>query len=140
MITSLQNALNTLHQKKPLILCLTNYVTMDFTANALLAMRAAPIMSESLAEIEELIDLSQALYINIGTINFEFMERVLFAADKAHSKKIPVILDPVGAGASFIRTSSSKELLHLTDIIRGNASEIHALGGVSSTSRGVEFS
>lgn len=138
MTTSLQASLKNLHLKNPLVLCLTNYVTMDFTANALLAVRAAPLMTESLAEVEELLDLSQALYINTGTINLEFMKLALFAAGKAKRQKIPVILDPVGAGVSFIRTSSGKELLHLADIIRGNASEIRSLGGIGGSNRGVE--
>ncbi|MBL7479961.1 hydroxyethylthiazole kinase [Legionella bononiensis] len=138
MINDIKSSFLKIRQKKPLILCLTNYVTMDFMANSLLALGAAPLMSEALPELEELVNISQAVYINIGTLNDAFIERALYAADKAHSLNKPVILDPVGSGASKLRTAASQKIMDCADIIRGNASEIISLSGVNGRSKGVE--
>ncbi len=138
MIEQIKSSIAQLNQQKPLILCLTNYVTMDFMANSLLALGAAPLMSESASELEELVTLSQAVYINTGTLNELFMERAVSAAQMANSLKKPVILDPVGSGASKLRTSSATKLLSMANIIRGNASEIISLSGINSMSKGVE--
>ncbi len=140
MLNQIQSTLTQLKQQKPLILCLTNYVTMDFMANSLLALGAAPLMSESQDEIEELASLSQAIYINIGTLNDVFMDRALFAAKIANSIGKPLILDPVGAGASKLRTSAAIELLPYAQVIRGNASEIISLAGANGATKGVESS
>jgi len=138
MIEQIKSSLELLRQKKPLVLCLTNYVTMDFMANSLLALGAAPLMSESIEEIEELVTISQAVYINIGTLNSAFNERALLAAKIAKGLHKPVILDPVGAGASTLRTSTARELLPLANVVRGNASEIITLSGAQSATKGVE--
>lgn len=111
MINEIQSTLTQLRHVQPLVLCLTNYVTMDFMANALLALGAAPLMSESREEIEELVSISHALYINIGTLNDAFMARALFAAKIANYLNKPIVLDPVGAGASKLRTAAALELL-----------------------------
>lgn len=140
MIKQIQSSLSLLREKKPLVLCLTNYVTMDFVANSLLALGAAPLMSESIEEIEELVSISHALYLNIGTLNNVFLERAIFAAKIANSLNKPVILDPVGAGASKLRTSAALALLPLANIVRGNASEIISLSGASGSTKGVESS
>lgn len=140
MIEQIKSSLVQLKQKKPLVLCLTNFVTMDFIANSLLSLGAAPLMSESIEEIEELVSISHALYINIGTLNNVFMERAIFAAKIANSLNKPVILDPVGSGASKLRTAAALELLPLANIVRGNASEIISLSGASGSSKGVESS
>ncbi|BCA95037.1 hydroxyethylthiazole kinase [Legionella antarctica] len=138
MIEQIKSSLLILREKRPLVLCLTNYVTMDFMANCLLALGAAPIMSESIDELEELTNISHALYINIGTLNKQFMERAVFAAKIANSLQKPVIIDPVGSGASKLRTSAVHQLLPFTHIIRGNASEIISLSGTNSSTKGVE--
>lgn len=138
MINQIKTSLSNLRNKKPLILCLTNYVTMDFMANSLLSVGAAPLMSESIDEIEELVSISNALYINIGTLNELFMERAIFAAQIAQSIQKPIILDPVGAGASKLRTSAAEQIMPFASIIRGNASEIIALSGSKGFSKGVE--
>lgn len=140
MIEPIKSTLSQIKQSKPLVLCLTNYVTMDLMANSLLALGAAPLMSESQREIEELVTISQAVYINIGTLNKSFIKRALFAAEIANYLNKPVILDPVGAGASKLRTSAALELLPLTQIVRGNASEIISLTGATGTTKGVESS
>ena len=138
MLDQIQSTLTLLKQEKPLILCLTNYVTMDFMANSLLALGAAPLMSESVDEIEELIHLSKAVYINIGTLNDAFMDRARFAAHIANSIGKPLILDPVGAGASKLRTSAAMEVFPYAQVIRGNASEIISLAGANGSTKGVE--
>jgi hydroxyethylthiazole kinase len=138
MINQIKHALSNLRDMKPLVLCITNYVTMDFMANSLLALGAAPLMSESLQELEELVTISQAIYINIGTLNDAFMERALSAAAIASTLQKPVILDPVGAGASVLRTTAARQLLNDATVIRGNASEIIALSGAALQTKGVE--
>lgn len=138
MFKALVFAATELKQKKPLVLCLTNTVTMDFVANCLLALGAAPIMSQSEDEMEELISISHAVNINIGTLNTTFNDCVITAAALATRYKKPMILDPVGVGASKIRTQLAKLLLPSCDIVRGNASEILALSGLSHQTWGVE--
>lgn len=123
---------------KPLILCLTNVVTMDFMANSLLALGAAPIMSCEEKELEELIKISHAINLNIGTLENDFIKRCLAAAEIAKHYKKPIILDPVGAGASLIRTQSAQELMQFANVIRGNASEIMALVDTQTNTAGVE--
>lgn len=140
MISALKKSKSVLEEKKPLVLCLTNYVTVEFVANCLLSIGAVPLMSEDATEIEELLTISQALYINIGTLDAVFLERARRAAHIAFEKKVPVVLDPVGAGASLLRRNASLELMQHAHIIRGNASEILALSEVQYSSRGVETS
>ena len=138
MINKIKTNLELIKQNKPLILCLVNHVTMNTVANCLLSIGAAPIMSESLDEIEELVKISHAVYINIGTLNADFMDRVRLACKIAKHYNKPVILDPVGAGASKIRTDATNELLPFVDIIRGNASEIMAAADACQKTLGVE--
>jgi len=130
-------ALETIRAKKPLILNLTNTVTTDFVANVLLALGAAPIMSESIEELHDLIPQSDACVINLGTLNKEFIKRCQAAIPLAYADNVPIILDPVGAGASQLRTEISREFMKDASIIRGNASEIRALLH-DSPSHGVE--
>ncbi len=138
MINQLKTKISDLRKSKPLVLCLTNYVTMDFMANSLLALGAAPIMSVCDAEIEELIKIAHVININIGTLNDESIARYYKAAKFAKQYHKPLILDPVGAGASMIRTKCARELMKDADIIRGNASEIMALLDDHSKTLGVE--
>ena len=140
MIEAIKLSLSLVRQKKPLILCLTNYVTMDFMANCILALGAAPLMSESIDEIQELVTISQSVYLNIGTLNSIFLERACFAAQAANSLHKPIILDPVGSGASQLRTTAAQALLPLASVIRGNASEIISLSGAIGHTQGVETS
>lgn len=138
MIDNLCSALTKIRKNKPLLMNLTNYVTMDFMANCLLAIGAAPMMSCEERELEELIKISQAVNINIGTLDAEFVAKCISAAELAQTYHKPLILDPTGAGASKIRTKSARHLMHSADIIRGNASEIIALLQDESPSSGVE--
>lgn len=138
MLVDLEKALKQLRQTKPLVLCLTNHVTMDFMANALLSLGAAPIMTQDGRELEELIQICHAINLNIGTLDKDFLERAMTAAKFAKKYAKPVILDPVGAGATHIRTVSSRALMSSADIIRGNASEIMALVDNINETLGVE--
>lgn len=138
MLHDLEKALIQLRQLKPLVLCLTNYVTMDFMANCLLSLGAAPIMSHDTRELEELVRISHVVNLNIGTLDREFIERVYTAAQLAQKYKKPIILDPVGAGATHVRTASARDLMEHADIVRGNASEIMALLDNINKTLGVE--
>ena len=111
---------------------------MDFMANSLLALGAAPIMSCDFRELEELITIAHAVNLNIGTLDPAFISRCKAAAESARHQHKPVVLDPVGAGASLIRTQSARELMPFANIIRGNASEIMALLDLNIDSAGVE--
>lgn len=133
------NLARKIKQIKPLILNLTNAVTMDFVANGLLSLGASPIMSEAIQELDDLIALAQIVVINLGTLNSNFINRCQYACQIANLKNKPVVLDPVGAGASVYRTEISKQFIsnYTVAIIRGNASEIAALTGASKT-KGVD--
>ncbi len=132
-----------LHQirtERPLILNITNIVVTGITANVLLALGASPAMSVSEDEIEELTALSRALVLNMGTPCNSQIRTMNLAAARAKELGVPVVLDPVGAGASRIRTRTPLEFLEkgLVNILRGNASEIMALGGAPDKPRGVD--
>ncbi|MBI2706876.1 MAG: hydroxyethylthiazole kinase [Proteobacteria bacterium] len=135
MFEKIQNCLEQIRQTKPLILNVTNYVTMDFMANSLLALGAAPVMSEDPDELEELGALARSINLNIGTLNPQFLER---ARALMTIQNKPMILDPVGAGATHIRTKAALEFLPYARIVRGNASEIMALTASSAKTLGVE--
>jgi hydroxyethylthiazole kinase len=127
-------------EERPLILNITNAVTADFVANGLLSMGASPVMSHALCEIEELVALSSAVMVNIGTLSDNFNQLAKKTCRIANNLKKPIILDPVGAGATHYRTSVCKQLLSETNIaiIRGNAGEVMALAGQMSHTKGVD--
>ena len=138
IIEKIKKNLLALRKNAPLIVNLTNYVTMDFVANALLALGASPIMTLCNEELEELVICADAVTINLGTLDNDFTQKTLRIAELAKHLKKPIILDPVGAGATRIRTETAKNLMHSSSIIRGNASEIIALSGGKSLTKGVE--
>ena len=124
-------------EKQPLVHCITNYVTVNDVANILLACGGSPIMADDAAEVEEITSLCTALVINIGTLNERTIESMLRAGFRANELGHPVVLDPVGAGASTLRTQTALRLLDELDIavVRGNSSEIKALAtGMGGTS------
>jgi len=129
-------------QTKPLVHCITNYVTVNDCANALLAFGASPVMADDEREVEDIVSISKALYINIGTLNERTIKSMLRAGKKANALNIPVILDPVGAGASSLRTRTAFELIENIrfDIIKGNISEIKNIAGSANTTKGVDAS
>lgn len=126
----------------PLVHCITNYVMVNDTANALLACGGSPIMADDIAEVAEITSISNALVINIGTLNKRTIESMLKAGKTANEKDIPVVLDPVGAGASALRNETVKALLEQVrfTVIRGNLSELSYLAGLSVSTRGVDSS
>jgi len=124
----------------PLVHNITNYVVMNTTANALLAIGASPAMVHAVEEVEDFTAISQALVINIGTLSPRWVEGMRLAAIRARAEDIPWVLDPVGAGATSYRTSVAADLVRLQPtVIRGNASEIMVLAGaVGEGGKGVD--
>ena len=139
-IKTIVSALNALREQKPLVVNISNYVAMNNTANALLALGASPIMAHSRDEMAEMLSFSGALVINIGTLDSIWIPRMLFAVEQANIHNKTVVLDPVGCGASSLRTVTSRQIALAANklIIRGNASEIIALAGQKGQSKGVD--
>ncbi len=127
----------------PLVHNITNYVTVNDCANILLACGGSPIMADDIEEVEEITSICSALVINIGTLNSRTVESMIKAGKKANELNIPVILDPVGAGASKLRTDTAFRLLDEVKfaVVRGNVSEIKVVGRSSAGgTRGVDAS
>ena len=126
-------------ERSPLILNITNHVAMNFTANALLAIGASPLMSSEQEEMVELTIMCSALVVNIGTLEKAQLEAQKTAAKTAIMLGRPWVLDPAGVGASRFRSAAVRELIALhPSVIRGNASEILFLAGGEARSRGVD--
>ena len=125
---------------RPLVHQLTNYVVMNETANATLAVGALPVMAHAREEVEEMVGLASALVLNICTLEPAWVESMLLAGRVASARGIPVVLDPVGAGATRYRTETAKRILDevAVTVLRGNAGEIATLVGVEAEVRGVE--
>jgi hydroxyethylthiazole kinase len=134
------NSLSKIRAQAPLVHNITNYVVMNNTANALLAIGASPVMAHSIHEVEAMVQLSQALVINIGTLSDAWIESMALAAQTAARLNIPIVLDPVGCGATEYRTRTALKLLRTArlSVIRGNASEIQALAYGSGNTKGVD--
>lgn len=132
--------LKLLREKKPLVHNITNFVVMNTTANALLACGASPVMSHAPEEVEEMVSLAGALVLNIGTLTPYWIEAMVKAGKQANKLDIPVIMDPVGAGATRLRTQSAKRILEevAVKVVRGNASEVLSLSSKNSRTRGVD--
>lgn len=130
---------NVRHQA-PLIHNITNYVTVNDCANILLACGASPIMSDDIGEVEEITSICGGLNINIGTLNQRTIPSMFAAGRKANELDHPVVLDPVGAGASALRTNTARKLLNEIRFtaIRGNISEIKTLALGGSSTKGVD--
>ena len=135
---SMQTNYKTVQTHRPLIICITNHVTMHWVASILLSIHAAPVMSACADELDDMLKQAHALYINIGTLDTTFLKTALHAAALAKQYKIPVILDPVGCGFTKIRTDTANALLPFANIVRGNASEIMALHTNKHSTRGVD--
>ncbi|OOF43852.1 hydroxyethylthiazole kinase [Rodentibacter trehalosifermentans] len=132
--------LSKIREQNPLIHNITNIVAANFSANGLLALGASPIMSDSLEEMVEMPNLSQALVINIGTLNGKEQKSMLLAGKTANEKGIPVVLDPVGVGATSYRRETIRQLLSEIKftLIRGNAGEIATIAGEVWEAKGVD--
>lgn len=129
-----------LREKCPLVHHITNYVTVNDCANITIAAGAAPVMADAHEEVCEMVTFAGALVLNIGTLNREQIEAMILAGGVANDRKIPVILDPVGAGATRFRTDSVLRLLDelKITILKGNTGEIGVLAGAEATVRGVD--
>ena len=129
-----------IRKKHPLTHCITNYVTVNDCANILLAAGAAPIMADDISEVREITSICNALAVNIGTLNERTIESMIEAGKEAIRLGHPVVLDPVGAGASKLRTDTAFRLMDEVEftVIRGNISEIKTIATGSGTTRGVD--
>ncbi|NQT85973.1 hydroxyethylthiazole kinase [bacterium] len=127
-------------ERAPLVHNITNYVVMNSTANALLAIGASPVMAHALEEVAEMAAIAQALVINIGTLSPPWVASMQTAVRVAGIRGIPWVLDPVGAGATTLRTETARMLLAdgRPTIVRGNGSEIMALQGAAAATKGVD--
>jgi hydroxyethylthiazole kinase len=139
---ALKAALNLqkLRATRPLIHNITNYVVMNYTANALLSCGASPVMAHAVEEVEEMVSMAGALVLNIGTLTPAWIDAMLVAGKEANRIDIPVVLDPVGSGATKLRTRSAKRILEevTVSVIRGNASEVLSLAETESGTKGVD--
>lgn len=126
--------------RKPLVHHITNYVTVNDCANATICCGAAPVMAHSIDEVADMVSMAGALVLNIGTLDPPQVESMLRAGAVANRLHVPVILDPVGAGATRLRTGSAERLVHDLEIavIKGNAAEIAVLAGKEGTIKGVD--
>ena len=126
--------------RHPLIHNITNYVTVNDCANMVLACGASPIMADDRAEVAEITTICAGLNINIGTLNSRTIDSMLIAGKRANELNHPVVLDPVGVGASELRTSTAMKLINEINftVIRGNISEIKTLASGSGTTKGVD--
>ena len=132
--------LRRLGDERPLVHHITNYVTVNLVANVTLSTGALPVMAHAREEVEEMSALASALVLNVGTLDLRQIEAMLLAGGKANERGIPVILDPVGAGATSLRTKTAERLLSELEIsaVCGNAGEVATLAGLSAEVRGVE--
>jgi hydroxyethylthiazole kinase len=138
----LSAAIAAVRTQSPLVHNITNYVVMNNTANALLAVGASPVMAHWASEMEEMTAIAGALVINIGTLDADWIEGMKAAGLAASRRGTPIVLDPVGAGATSQRTKAAWEIIDLCHptIIRGNGSEIMALVDAGIKSKGVDSS
>lgn len=127
---------------KPLVHHITNYVTVNDCANITLAIGGSPIMADALEEAADITRISSALVLNMGTLNERTISSMLAAGKAANQSGIPVVFDPVGAGASEFRNKTAAQLLdevHI-NVLRGNISELRCLAGIQSETKGVDAS
>lgn len=134
------DVLRRLREEKPLVHQITNFVVMNDTANVTLQVGALPVMAHAPEEVEEMVGLAGALVLNTGTLDRAWVEAMVRAGKRARMRAIPVVLDPVGAGATRFRTDTDQRIIHEVgpDIVRGNPGEIAALVGAGGEVRGVE--
>ena len=137
---SSDNMLTKVWSKKPLVCHITNYVTVNDCANITICAGGAPVMTDSLSDIEDMVSISSALVLNIGTLNERTVESMLLAGSTANKKGVPIILDPVGAGATKYRTATAEDLIKKLriSVIKGNSGEIATLCGMDGKVRGVD--
>ncbi len=140
MVENICSSHEQIRRLHPLVHNITNYVVMSFTANVLLAMGASPVMAHALEEVEEMVGLASALVVNIGTLSRPWIDSMVKAVIAARNRSVPIVLDPVGAGATRMRTEAARLLLGEAPVavLRGNGSEIQAVAGLKGTTKGVD--
>ncbi len=133
-------SLSLVRTRSPLVHQITNYVVMNETANITLAIGASPVMAHALDEVEEMAAAASALVLNIGTLSPDWVEAMVRAGRAANAHGAPVVLDPVGAGATRMRTEAARRILRevRVAIVRANAAEVAALAGEAAAIRGVD--
>ena len=138
--SSIWKDIERIREKSPLVHNITNYVVMNTTANALLALGASPVMAHAETEVTDMVNIASALVINIGTLSDPWIRAMTMAVDQAKERNIPIILDPVGVGATPYRTLTAKNLINAAypSIIRGNGSEIMGLCEEGASTKGVD--
>ncbi len=138
----LAESLNKVRQNSPLVHCITNYVAMNFNANALLAIGASPVMAHAKEEMSDMTAIASSLVLNIGTLDREWVEGIFAAGHAMRHRCRPIVFDPVGSGATPYRTSVSRQIIDecRPTIIRGNGSEIMSLVDAEVLSKGVDSS
>lgn len=129
-----------MRSKHPLVHNITNFVVMNSSANILLAQGAYPVMAHSIHEVADMVAIADALVLNIGTLTNEWVESMILAGKRANELNKPIVFDPVGSGATPLRTRKSREILDnvKVTVLRGNASEIASLMDEKITTRGVD--
>ena len=140
MSVSPGSSLRLIRELRPLIHQITNYVVMNETANATLALGALPVMAHAREEVEQMAAAAAALVLNIGTLSEPWVESMILAGKAANAAGVPVVLDPVGAGATRFRTETAERIIHelSVSVVRGNAGEIATLAGQEAEMRGVD--
>lgn len=135
-----EQILQRVRQHKPLVHCITNYITTNDCANIVLACGASPTMAEAEQETAEIASVAGALDINIGNLNTMTVAAMHKAMEAANQYNVPIVLDPVGAGASSYRMATLREFFahYHFSVVRGNVSELLAVGGVASNTKGVD--
>ncbi|MDR2718167.1 MAG: hydroxyethylthiazole kinase [Treponema sp.] len=134
--------LNKVRENKPLVHHITNYVTVNDCANITLAIGASPVMAEAIGEAADIAAIAGAVVLNMGTLNERTIPSMIAAGKAANAKGIPVVFDPVGAGASNLRNDTAASIISAVklSVIRGNISEIKFVAGLSSQTKGVDAS
>lgn len=140
ILQKIADSLLDLKNKKPLVHHITNYVTVNDCANITLAIGASPVMADDIGEVEEMVSFASSLVLNIGTLNSRSIESMIVVGKKAKEKGIPIVFDPVGVGATKLRTTTAKRIIEEVgpSIIRGNMSEIKILAGLNADIKGVD--
>ena len=134
--------LQAVRRQAPLVHNITNFVVMNYSANALLAVGASPVMAHAKEEVQDMVGIAQALVLNIGTLEPAWIASMRLALQAARQRGVPTVLDPVGAGATPYRNQVIEQLLNtaLPQVIRGNGSEVMSTAGATIRTRGVDSS
>jgi len=139
-MTPLSEMMSKVRGKGPLVHFITNYVTVNDCANMCICCGGSPVMTDAVQDVEPMVGLASALVLNIGTLNERTVESMLVAGKEANRRDVPVILDPVGVGATPFRTETAERILREVKVavIKGNHGEISVLAGLGGEVRGVD--